>query len=186
MSVVTLVPQDAGGARLRVGRRHPDALALAQREPTGPLPSSRVKLPGLTKDGSIPGLDVAALQKRYTIDPQTVRRLTGTFIVPVDVTADQLLAIKRNATGDFIRHMTAQGWYFRPERRIQIKPGRYPAPDLKTGLMRPDAREYLVHACFTRREQNMVRIPLDPKLLEPTPTTSKVDQYNVAPGITAS
>ena len=107
--------------------------------------------------------------------------MTGTFIVPLDVTADQLRAIKQNAVGTFIHAMIAQGWEFRPKYRIQIKPGRYPAPDLKTGLMRSDAREYLVYACFTRREQQTVRVALDPKVLQPTRTESKVDAENAAP-----
>lgn len=116
----------------------------------------------------IPGLDVAALQRKY--GPHTAywpREQWGTFTAPLGATHAQFEQIKYQAIRRWLDHMDREGWQFRSEYRIQVYNGVYPAYDLRDRAPRLDLREFRVRACFVKRHPETIRLELDPELLAP-------------------
>lgn len=162
-------------AKNRLDKTDPLHAVLQQRTPTGQ--ASRVR-PAFGTRGT---LDMALLGQTY--GPHTAhapRRMTGTFRVPLDVTSEQYRKIENLVIPRFVKMVESEGWELRPEYRIRVVAGRYPAPDLETGGFRPDEREMWVKAVFTMRKNPMHTIEFDGSLVDPISTQSP--RTALAPG----
>ena len=120
-----------------------------------------------TRNVVVPGLDVAALSRKYGMEEATKPRLVeGTFTVPIGISPSAYHAIRNDAIKRFIEAMDKQGWEFVPIYRIKVYPGMYPAVDLRDGIPLLDMREMRVHAHFRFRKPEPVKIEIDKRLTE--------------------
>lgn len=121
--------------------------------------------------GSAPGVDPAALSRRYGGDAAYAPRLQqATFKVPLGVSASSYEAERTRKIHLWINRMAKQGWDWCSDRRIQVLPGHYPAYDTDDrGRVVPDlgAREFVVRAHFRQRSPEFIRTEIRPELLRP-------------------
>lgn len=151
-------------------------------------PDPRADAPPPPTRTEIPGLDLARLGRKY--GPQNAgrpRALRGTFAVPLDVSARQYAAFRDAAVRRFVESLDKQGWQFRPEYRIQVTPGLYPARDLRDGTPRLDQREVVVTAHFAFRDPKPLRLELPPDVVAPLAVRGqRVQRISAAPGAGAT
>lgn len=115
----------------------------------------------------IPGLDVGALSARYGAgDAQNLTQIRlGTFRVPIGISWDQWTAFRNLAATRFLKALEDQGWQV---SKLTARPGRYPYPDVLSGVEDPDFREMqLVAECGLTKEPEAVVVALDPEDVTP-------------------
>ena len=115
---------------------------------------------------TIPGLDVAVMQRAYHPDrAQHPRQFEATFRCPTGMAQRHFEAQAHGAVGHWVSVMSKKGWDLVSE--VRIRPGIYPAPDLRTNIPLLDQREFIVTASFVCRAPKPVRIELPREWLEP-------------------
>lgn len=116
----------------------------------------------------VPGLDIAALQRKYHPDRgRAPRMLEGTFRVELSMRIDTFNKIRDDRVNRFVIEMDRQGWDLDTSQNIQVYPGIHPAVDLTTGRPVIGLREFVVRAWFKYRNPIVQRVELDPAWLQP-------------------
>lgn len=116
----------------------------------------------------LPGLDVAALQRKYHPDRgRAPRMLEGTFRVELGMRMDTFNRIRDDRVNRFVIEMNRRGWDLDLSQNIQVYPGIHPAIDLTTGKPMIGLREFVVRAWFKFRNPEVQRLELDPAWLKP-------------------
>jgi hypothetical protein len=126
----------------------------------------RVRRP---KRRPLPGLDVAALAKRYGGDPaNTQQTRTAVFRVPLGVSWDAYRAVRDRRIASFLKVLESKGYRLIPRAgAIRVAPGIYPATHPETGTPLLDQREFRVEVDCSFPNAEPVVIRLDPEDLAP-------------------
>lgn len=115
----------------------------------------------------LPGLDVAALQRKYgggDAQNRTTYRI-GSFKVPINVTVGVYERMRNYAAARFVEALEGQGYVV---ARLTERAGPYPYRDVLMGRDDPQYREmHLVAACGLKKEPEAVVISLEKEELEP-------------------
>lgn len=147
-----------------------------------PIPSARKKIgnflqrvdmdhvraAGKQETPDIPGVDLAALRRRY--GPQNGRRprsMTTTMKIPLGIGAGQLERYAGEKIRKWIETMDRMGFDWLSAKGVTFAGGRYPAFDLLSQRPLLDMREFMVTALFVHRNPETVRLELPGHLVQP-------------------
>jgi hypothetical protein len=114
----------------------------------------------------IPGLDVDRLKDRYGPDNMYAPRLMeGTFRIPIGTRWATYEKIRNEKVRQFVNHMSKMDFEWVSSTPIKVVPGVYPARDvMNKNVPILDERECIVQAYFVKRNPEVYRIELDPKI----------------------
>lgn len=114
----------------------------------------------------IPGLDTAALSRKYGMEravaPQVIE---GTFRVPLGTTKTRYLQMRARYLKRMIEGLDRQGYEFCQNLGITVKKGMYPAVDMRDRKPDWDMREMRIIAHFRFRKPEPVTIELPSHLV---------------------
>jgi hypothetical protein len=106
---------------------------------------------------------LAGLQRKYAeARARHPRKLSGTFVAPVDLPAEAFRTLRLKKVQTFVDAQQRMGWRLFHDRThpILLERGACPAYDLRDGCYREGFREYVVSAWFTFPNPEPLRIEL--------------------------
>jgi hypothetical protein len=114
-----------------------------------------------------PPLDLARLSAEY--GPRTLgkpRPCLGQFVVPRTTDWAIYERVRNQKITTWMEWMQGQGWDW-TGARVRVRPIDIPA-QLEDGTPDPDSQVMEVTTTFRKRDERVVRVELDPVLLQPT------------------
>ena len=116
-----------------------------------------------------------ALRRRYAPRPAAPRPHRGTFVAPIDLPERLFAPLRLQKVQQFIAALQRMGWVLVLDRAhpLRLESGACPAFDLRDGVLREGAREYVVTAWFALPDPQPLRIALPPWYTAVTPSSAR-------------